>query len=258
MMRAYRRVMHRFLSFRSPFAAILVGLLTVGSLVGVIAPRSAMAVEPVPKSCPEQETQVAVFNDGRRGAQITVYAAPSSAAKPVARIKAGINTFGRVVFRLLGTEGDFYKVMAPARPNGLTGYIQKSLATTYATPYSVEISLSAKTLRVKECGAELFSAAVAVGKTKTPTPTGSFFLVDLLRPKGGSNGAYGPFAFGLSGYSKVLQKFGAGDGRVGIHGTNQPSLIGTAVSSGCIRIDNATITKMADTLFLGSPVTITP
>ena len=249
--------MHRNFPFRSRVAAFSLGLITLGTAIGVIAPPHAAAVTTPPKSCPESETQVAVFNDGKRGAQITVYSAPALSAKPVAKIKAGINTFGRVVFRLIGTEGDFYKVMAPARPNGLTGYIQKKLATTYATPYSVEISISTKTLKVKECGTELFQAKVAVGKAKTPTPTGSFFLVDLLRPKGGGSGAYGPYAFGLSGYSKVLQTFGAGDGRVGIHGTNQPSLIGSAVSSGCIRIDNATITKMAKTLFLGSPVTIT-
>ncbi len=250
--------MHRNFPFRSRVAALSLGLITLGASVGFLTASRAAAVVTPPKSCPDLETQVAVFNDGRKGAQITVYKTASLSAKPVAKIKAGVQTFGRVVFRLLGSEGDFYKVMAPARPNGLTGYIPKSLASTYATPYSVTISLSTKTLRVLECGNELFQGKVAVGKSKTPTPTGSFFLVDLLRPKGGAGGAYGPYAFGLSGYSKVLQKFGAGDGRVGIHGTNQPSLIGTAVSSGCIRIDNVTITKMAKTLFLGSPVTITP
>ena len=249
--------MHTDLPFRQRVAAASLGLITLGMSIGPVASNRAAAVVNGPTSCPEQETQVAVFNDGRRGAQITVYGAPSLAARPVANIKTGVSTFGRVVFRLLGTEGDFLRVMAPARPNGLTGYISKNLTTTYATPYRVDISLTTKTLTVLECGTELFQAKVAIGKAKTPTPTGSFFLVDLIRPKYGASGAYGPYAFGLSGYSKVLQTFGAGDGRVGIHGTNQPALVGTAVSSGCIRIDNVTITKMAKTLFLGSPVTIT-
>ena len=208
------------------------------------------------KLCPELETDVAVFKEGRKGAEVTVYTAASSTSAPLAKIKTGVQVFGRVVFRVLGTEGEFYKVMPPARPNSSIGFVRRDQVVTYTTPFRIDISLAAKTLKVYECGTEIVSAKIGVGKPKTPTPTGSFFLVDLIKPKQGGGGPYGPFAFGLSGYSKVFQTFGAGDGRVGIHGTNQPKLLGTAVSSGCIRIDNATITKMASTLYLGSPVNI--
>ena len=45
---------------------------------------------------------------------------------------------------------------------------------------------------------------------------------------------------------------------MGIHGTNQPQLIGDAVSHGCIRLDNDDIEALVDLqLPLGVPVFIT-
>ena len=60
----------------------------------------------------------------------------------------------------------------------------------------------------------------------------------------------------MSGYSEVLFEFAGGNGVVGIHGTNNPSLLGTDVSHGCIRMSNEGITRLADTLPLGVPVEI--
>jgi lipoprotein-anchoring transpeptidase ErfK/SrfK len=54
----------------------------------------------------------------------------------------------------------------------------------------------------------------------------------------------------------VLKRFAGGDGQVGIHGTNQPWLIGQSVSHGCIRVNNASIRRLARVLPLGTPVVI--
>jgi len=43
---------------------------------------------------------------------------------------------------------------------------------------------------------------------------------------------------------------------VAIHGTNAPWLIGQAVSHGCIRMNNAAITRLARVVPLGTPVRI--
>ena len=43
---------------------------------------------------------------------------------------------------------------------------------------------------------------------------------------------------------------------IGVHGTNQPGLIGSAVSNGCIRLRNPAIRKLARKLPLGTPVHI--
>jgi lipoprotein-anchoring transpeptidase ErfK/SrfK len=64
-------------------------------------------------------------------------------------------------------------------------------------------------------------------------------------------------AFGTSAYSNVLTSFGGGNGKVGIHGTDSPSGLSTDVSQGCIRMSNADITGLANTLPLGTPVVVT-
>jgi lipoprotein-anchoring transpeptidase ErfK/SrfK len=45
---------------------------------------------------------------------------------------------------------------------------------------------------------------------------------------------------------------------VGIHGTNQPSLLGQAVSHGCVRVANAAIVKLAGLTPVGTPIRIVP
>ena len=94
---------------------------------------------------------------------------------------------------------------------------------------------------------------VAVGTRSTPTPRGLYYIVELLKPSN-PNGSYGPFSFGLSAHSNVLKRFAGGDGRVGLHGTNQPGLIGSNVSHGCIRLRNAAVRRLAKILPLGTPV----
>jgi lipoprotein-anchoring transpeptidase ErfK/SrfK len=69
-------------------------------------------------------------------------------------------------------------------------------------------------------------------------------------------GAYGPYIFGLSAHSDVYTEFNGGDGQVGLHGTNQPGLVGRAASNGCVRFPNDEILRMARALPMGVPVHI--
>jgi lipoprotein-anchoring transpeptidase ErfK/SrfK len=77
-----------------------------------------------------------------------------------------------------------------------------------------------------------------------------------LRPPQIRADAYGAWALGLSGYSEVHQTFGTGDGQIALHGTYNPASLGLPVSNGCVRMDNEMITLLAETLPLGTPVTI--
>jgi lipoprotein-anchoring transpeptidase ErfK/SrfK len=43
-----------------------------------------------------------------------------------------------------------------------------------------------------------------------------------------------------------------------IHGTNEPSSIGKAVSSGCIRMLNEDVASLYDKVKIGTPVTVLP
>jgi lipoprotein-anchoring transpeptidase ErfK/SrfK len=200
-------------------------------------------------------TNVAPVLNGRFGATFTVYGSPDT-SKPIAKLTNGKQVIGRVVFTVVEDLGDWLKVNAPMRANKGIGYIQASiLDNRFYHEWRLRIEVGARRLTLTKGATVILTDRVAIGKTKTPTPLGTYFTVDLIKPKK-PTGAYGPFAYGLSAYSAVYQRFGAGDGRIGLHGTNEPSKIGQAVSNGCIRISNATILKLTALLPLGVPVDI--
>jgi lipoprotein-anchoring transpeptidase ErfK/SrfK len=156
------------------------------------------------------------------------------------------------------TEVDgWYRVALPDRPNGSTGWVPQSSVTVTKTPFRIFVDLEARTLRVERDTTEVFTTTVAIGTAENPTPQNGSYVTELIANTN-PTGSYGPFAFGLSLHSDTLSEFGTGDGQVGIHGTNQPDLIGQAVSHGCIRLTNSDIQELVDLqLPLGVPVFIT-
>ncbi len=147
------------------------------------------------------------------------------------------------------------EVLLPMRPNGTTGWIPVDGLELTVNPYRIDVDIEAHTLTVHRFDEETLRTDVAIGTGSTPTPLGEFYLVELLRPSD-PGGIYGPFAYGLSGYSETLDSFNGGEGIIGIHGTDRPDLIGTDVSHGCIRVANPTIEEMVRFLPLGTPVRI--
>jgi len=153
--------------------------------------------------------------------------------------------------------GTWLRVLLPRRPNGSSGWVDRDQVRITPVSREVEVDLSERTARLLQNSRAVRTWRVAVGTSGTPTPTGRFFVTVKLRPPLISN-VYGAWALGLSGYSNVLDQFGTGDGQIALHGTNNPGVLGSAVSNGCVRMDNETITHLAETLPLGSPVTIRP
>jgi len=146
-------------------------------------------------------------------------------------------------------------VYLPIRPDGATGWVKASDVTVAPNPWRLEADLAEFTLKVFKNGAQTDSIKIGVAKANTPTPGGVYYLTELIKTPN-PNGDYGPYAYGLSGYSNALTSFNGGPGQLGIHGTNEPQLIGTQVSHGCIRMNNADITRLAGELPLGTPVQI--
>jgi lipoprotein-anchoring transpeptidase ErfK/SrfK len=147
------------------------------------------------------------------------------------------------------------KVLLPRRPNQSVGWIRGDQVTIRPVAYAVEVDLSARTVRLLRDGRTQRTWPAGIGRASTPTPTGRFYVTVELRPPQISS-VYGAWALGLSGYSEVLEQFGTGDGQVALHGTADPSDLGNQVSNGCVRLDNQAITTLAETLPLGTPVTI--
>lgn len=161
------------------------------------------------------------------------------------------------VFLVQEEQGDWLKVMLPARPNGSTGWIRRADVTLAEPhPYRILVELGAHKLTVFNGKDVFLEAPVGTGRSATPSTLGTFYTTELIEVLPEQRSAYGPYAYGLSAYSEVLYTFGDGDGQMGIHGTGDPSSVGRDVSNGCIRMYNETITQLAKTLPIGVPVEI--
>jgi lipoprotein-anchoring transpeptidase ErfK/SrfK len=187
-------------------------------------------------------------------AQIQVYASASE-DEPTTVLDNPNENGAPLVFLVEENQGEWLEVLLPIRPNGSTGFVKAAEVTLVENPYSIDIRLAEHRLVVTRSGEVVVDEAIGVGTQSTPTPGGKYYLKELLQPPD-PNGAYGPYAYGLSGFSNVLDEFNGGNGVIGIHGTNEPEAIGSDVSHGCIRMSNEAITELAGMLPLGTPVHI--
>jgi lipoprotein-anchoring transpeptidase ErfK/SrfK len=191
------------------------------------------------------------------GPEVTVYR-DAGAAAPWLRLTNPNGDGAPLVLSVTSPpRGGWLQVQLPIRPNGSTGWVRASQVALSSTEDRVDVYLAAHRLVASDESRQLVETLVAVGKTATPTPGGRYYITELLRPPD-PDGAYGPYAFGLSGYSANLRQFAGGPGEIGMHGTNQPQLLGHDVSHGCIRMSNAAVTKLAHLVPLGTPVYIHP
>lgn len=111
------------------------------------------------------------------------------------------------------------------------------------SPTSIVINVTAKTLTFNRAGQIVREFPIATGSPNTPTPIGSFTIINKEVDPGGP---YGTRWLGLSarGY--------------GIHGTNNPSSIGKSVSNGCIRMFNRDIEELFSNVGVTTVVRILP
>ncbi len=190
----------------------------------------------------------------------------ATATTPTRQLANPIPSGSPLTFLVDGLTSTRYKVLLPIRPNGSTGWVNPAQVTVMAHQYKVVVELNNHRITVTNAGQVIMQTKIGVGRATTPTPGGRYYIKELIRPcysdgKGGTcvqtdDGPYGPYAYGLSGFSPVLTDYRGGRGEIGIHGTNEPDKIGTDVSHGCIRMNNDEIRKLAKILPLGTPVIV--
>ena len=212
-------------------------------------PRRRRATPTVP-TVPAQVTSVAEAVVPRVG----VYDAPTS-PRPRVALDHPQPSGAPLVFVVREEQPAWLDVSLPVRPNGSTGWVRRSDVRLSQHTYRIVVQLAAHRITVYQGTSVIDDEPVGLGTHDTPTPGGAYYTKELLKPPN-PNGPYGPYAYGLSGFSNVLTDFAGGDGVIGIHGTNDPSLLGKNVSHGCIRMSNAGITMLARVLPLGVPVDI--
>jgi lipoprotein-anchoring transpeptidase ErfK/SrfK len=161
-----------------------------------------------------------------------------------------------LVFLVKRRRGAWVQAYLPTRPNLSTGWLRARDVRLAQTTYRLQVRLRSHRLVLWRGRRAVLRARIGTGRSVSPTPTGRYYVTDLIRPTD-PHGFFGPFALGLSAHSRVYTSFEGGDGQVGLHGTNDPSGLGRDVSHGCIRVRNAVITRIARRVPLGTPLDIT-
>jgi lipoprotein-anchoring transpeptidase ErfK/SrfK len=242
-------------------------LLTIALLAGACSDDDPEVADPTTTTVEEQTTTTTTTVPEPTGSQVAQAKAKSievfdseDATTPVRSIVSGVDTSAEaipIVFLVKSTGDERLEVYLPVRPNGSSGWVRTADVTLSLVPYRIEVGISEHRIRVFEDDEVIVDEPVGVGRQDRPTPGGVYYLKELLQPPD-PNGAYGTYAYGLSGFSNVLSSFNGGPGVIGIHGTNEPEALGSDVSSGCIRLHNDVIERLVEEigLPLGTPVEI--
>jgi lipoprotein-anchoring transpeptidase ErfK/SrfK len=185
---------------------------------------------------------------------VGIFESPTS-AEPALRLSRTNEHGAPQTFLVQEFQKGWAKVMLPTPPAGSTGWIKTSDVEFYGIDYMVRVRLASKRLEVWNGGRLLLSFAAGIGRRDTPTPGGTYYIKELLKPEDPS-GPWGTYAYGLNGYSNSVYRPSGEPGVIGIHGTNEPDSVGKEVSAGCVRLRNEDIEKLVDLLPLGTPVEI--
>lgn len=222
---------------------------------GTTAPAPPTGVSPAPTTLSPSESEpiFPAYGVTATSEKVDVYSGPDGDV--VHTLSSPQPSGAPLTFLLDSRDGDWLKVLLPVRPNGSTGWIRAGDGEVLGLPYRIDVSRGEHVVRLYRFGELVETYPAGIGTQNTPTPGGTFYLKELLAPTN-EDGAYGPYAYGLSGFSTTLDSFAGGDAVIGLHGTNAPSSVGRDVSSGCIRLRNEDITALAGLLPLGTPVHI--
>jgi L,D-transpeptidase catalytic domain len=134
------------------------------------------------------------------------------------------------------------RVRLPSRPNAAAAWVKADRVLLRRTRWRIVVSRGARAISVYRDGDLARRFRIVIGAAPTPTPDGLFSIVGVWAWNPGA--FLGSYILPLTAHSKVLQEFGGGDGRVGIHGRGGSSLLdplGAARSHGCIRLANNAI-----------------
>ncbi len=146
----------------------------------------------------------------------------------------------------------WYRVSIPMRPNGTYGWIPADTVSLKPTHARIVVSLRGRTIAIYRFGKRRWHGSVAIGAPRRETPLGHYFVAARFVPY--RDPFLGVFAVETSAYSKLTEW--PGGGVVGIHGTDEPELLGKAVSHGCVRVSNLTARHLRTLAPLGTPIWI--
>ena len=161
------------------------------------------------------------------------------------------------VLSVVGRSGRWLHVATADLPSDRNGWVdgsQPGLAI-HTTRLSIVIHLRRRILELRRGDRALRTVPVGIGAPASPTPVGRFAVTDKLAGPSFSP-VYGCCILALSAQQTHLPAGWHGGNRIAIHGTNVPSSIGEAVSTGCVHAGDADLRYLMARVPLGTPVTI--
>lgn len=192
-------------------------------------------------------------------ARTPVYKKPSG--KHFSMLSNSTHSGQRARLMVLGIKGRqgrvWVKVRLPRRPNTANGWIDSEKVSVHRVTTRVVIDRSSRRLWFFRHGKKVFTTRVVVGAPATPTPVGRFALFDKYRPPASSK-SLRPYVMETTAHSNKLRQYEGGEGRVALHGMRGSLVapLGSAVSHGCIRNPDWSLTALYHRLPLGAPITV--
>ena len=180
------------------------------------------------------------------GPQAVVRAWPNGKARVITKLDQFRSDYRQQVVMAVGgvrrgSDGrPWYHVRLQLRPNDTMGWIPARAVSLAPVENRIVVQIGLRRVQIFHRNTLVYQAKVAVGAPGRETPTG----IDR-----------GVFAEETSAYSKLTEW--PGGGKVGIHGTSMPQLLGQAVSHGCVRVSNASALMLKRYAVLGTPIEIT-
>ncbi len=198
---------------------------------------------------PSRGTRVAkrarvVVTTGVNTTQVRVYAGNTLVATKAA------TSYARIDLGLLPTPaaGSSYRVVARNPDGGQTAVSASFPRYNYPAPDSIVVVKSEFRLYLFRNDVYVKSYPVAIGRTNAETPVARWRIDSKYHTS--PTGVYGPRKMRMYRWNGSRYVYTA----YNIHGTNQPSSIGTKASAGCIRLYNSDILDLYPRVPLGTIV----
>jgi lipoprotein-anchoring transpeptidase ErfK/SrfK len=179
--------------------------------------------------------------------------APHAAAPVAARVGQETLFETRTSFAVVDARRGWAKVGATELGNRARAWLPLAQIRLSFDPYSLEIDLSRKRLRVWRRGELAREIAVGIGAAGSPTPVGHFSVTDKLQdfvPE-----VYGCCILALSAHQPNLPADWTGGDRIAIHGGPGE---GSAVSGGCLHATEAQLRWLLRHIPTGTAIVIHP
>ena len=190
----------------------------------------------------------------RPGHLVPMHARPGG--KPLFRVLPRTAYGRQLILSVTQRRGAWAAVPTFLVPNGRRAWVRVERRTFVVrrTRWRLTADLSKRTVTVLHAGERVRTLRVAIGAPATPTPTGTYAVTDKLRgaPFGSS---YGCCILALSGHQPRVRT-GPIDGRLAIHGTDRPDLVGARASQGCLRGHDRDVRWLMRTVPVGTQLTI--